>query len=171
MAMRRSPLVIGATAAGLAAVLSFHPHTQSQVAVPAASSLGGQTSGATGGTTRTVTGNDQTIGGGSAYGDIQVRVTAAGKSIRSVGLARLNVSGPLSQQIVTNVVPQLQQQTLAAQSANIQGVSGATYTVQAYRASLQSALDQLGITNPGGSNALGGTGNGNGGLFSDQGGD
>ena len=100
-----------------------------------------------------MTGNDQTIGGGSAYGDIQVRVTATGKQITSVGLARLNVSGPLSQQIVNNVVPQLQQQTLSAQSANIQGVSGATYTVQAYRASLQSALDQLGITNPGGSNA------------------
>ena len=168
--MRRSPLVIGATAAGLAAVLSFHPHTQSQVAVPAASSIGAP-AGAAGGATRTVTGADQTIGGGSAYGDIQVRVTAAGSSIRSVGLARLNVSGALSQQIVNNVVPQLQQQTLAAQGANIQGVSGATYTVQAYRASLQSALDQLGITNPGGSNAVGGTGNGNGGLFSDQGGD
>lgn len=168
--MRRSPLVIGATAAGLAAVLSFHPHTQSQVAVPAASSIRAP-AGAAGGATRTVTGADQTIGGGSAYGDIQVRVTAAGSSIRSVGLARLNVSGALSQQIVNNVVPQLQQQTLAAQGANIQGVSGATYTVQAYRASLQSALDQLGITNPGGSNAVGGTGNGNGGLFSDQGGD
>ena len=169
--MRRSPLVIGATAAGLAAVLSFHPHTQSQAVVPATASLSTLAGGSAGGPTKTVTGNDQTIGGGSAYGDIQVRVTAAGTSIRSVSLARLNVSGPLSQQIVTNVVPQLQQQTLAAQSANIQGVSGATYTVQAYRASLQSALDQLGIANPGGSNAASGTGNGNGGVFSDQGDD
>jgi uncharacterized protein with FMN-binding domain len=169
--MRRAPLVIAATAASLALVLSFHPRFPGQAALPPASSLGTQTKAVAGSATRTVTGSDQTIGGGSAFGDIQVRVTAAGTSITGVGLARLNVSGPLSQQIINNVVPQLQQQTLAAQSANINGVSGATYTVQAYRASLQSALDQIGIANPGGSNAVGGTGNGNGGLSSDQGGD
>jgi len=34
------------------------------------------------------------------------------------------------------------QETLAAQSANIQAVSGATYTSDGYMRSLQSALDQ-----------------------------
>jgi len=38
----------------------------------------------------------------------------------------------------------LNQQALAASSAQIQGVSGATYTSDAYRQSLQSALDALG---------------------------
>lgn len=53
------------------------------------------------------------------------------------------MTGPSSQQIINTVVPQLQQQTIAAQGANINGVSGATFTVRAYRQSLQSALDQL----------------------------
>jgi uncharacterized protein with FMN-binding domain len=165
--MRRAPLVISATAAGLAAVLSFHPQAQSLAALPTVGTVG--TAVGAGGATRTATGPDQPISGGS--GDIQVRVTVSGSKITSVGLAQIHVSGPLSQQIVNNVVPPLQQQTLAAQSANIQGVSGATYTVKAYKASLQAALSQLGISNPGGSNAVGGTGNGNGGQLSDKGGD
>ena len=55
-----------------------------------------------------------------------------------------------SQQISTFAGQQLAQQALAAQSANIDGVSGATYTSDSYKTSLQSALDQLhtGTTSP-----------------------
>jgi uncharacterized protein with FMN-binding domain len=88
-------------------------------------------------------GSDQPIGGGSTLGDLQVRVRATGAKITSVGFARLNLNGPESQQISSSVIPQLEQQTLAAQSANINGVSGATYTSQAYETSLQAALDKL----------------------------
>jgi uncharacterized protein with FMN-binding domain len=41
--------------------------------------------------------------------------------------------------------PQLEQQALAAQSSNIQGVSGASYTSAGFRQSLQSALTKLGL--------------------------
>ena len=39
----------------------------------------------------------------------------------------------------------LEQQALAAQSANIQGVSGASYTSAGFKQSLQAALQQLGV--------------------------
>ena len=50
-----------------------------------------------------------------------------------------------SQQINANAGPILLQQTLSAQSAHVDGVSGATYTSDGYRTSLQAALDQVGI--------------------------
>jgi uncharacterized protein with FMN-binding domain len=40
-----------------------------------------------------------------------------------------------------NAIPQLNQEAVQAQSANIQGVSGATYTSQGYSQSLQQAID------------------------------
>ena len=111
-------------------------------------------------------GTDQSISGG--LGDIQVRVSAKNGKITSVGLARLNIHGPQSAQITGQVVPQLIQETLAANGGPIQAVSGATYTSQAYAASLQSALDKIAKT--GGTNAALGSGNGNGGVVGNPGG-
>jgi uncharacterized protein with FMN-binding domain len=48
-----------------------------------------------------------------------------------------------SQQISSYVAPQLQSEVLSAQSANVNTISGATYTSEGYLQSLQSALDQL----------------------------
>ena len=45
-----------------------------------------------------------------------------------------------SQFIMSQALPQLRQEFLTAQSANVQMVSGATYTSQAFVQSLQSAL-------------------------------
>jgi uncharacterized protein with FMN-binding domain len=145
--MKRAAIVIAATGASLALVFGFHsnsPPATTATSLPAVTASGATVSSKGG--TQTVTGTDQPIGGGSTYGDIQVRVSADAGRIVKVDLAKLNVTGPNSQQIANNVVPQLQQQTIAAQSVNINGVSGATYTVQAYKASLQSALDQLAQT-------------------------
>ncbi len=47
-----------------------------------------------------------------------------------------------SQYLSSQAGPLLQSQTISAQSAQIDGVSGATYTSQSYQQSLQSALDQ-----------------------------
>ena len=83
-------------------------------------------------------------------------------------MAQMNLHGPQIQQISNSVIPQLEQQTLASNGGPIQGVSGATYTSQAYARSLQAALDQL----KGGANAqLAAAGNGNGGLLQPQGGE
>jgi uncharacterized protein with FMN-binding domain len=152
--MRRTAIVLVATCVGLALVLGYHAHPQSQVASTNTSTAtvprrtkrtkGTKTAPqAKRSRTRTAVGTDQPLAGG--LGDIQVRVTAQGDRITSVGLARLNLNGPESQQISSSVIPQLEQQTLVAQSANINGVSGATYTSQAYEASLQAALDNMGL--------------------------
>jgi uncharacterized protein with FMN-binding domain len=161
--MKKSLIVIGATAAGIGLAVSFRPHSAptSAAALSQLSTGNANVSGA-----QTVVGSDQQLAGG--LGDIQVKVTVANGQIKSVGMAQMNLHGPQSQQISTNVIPQLQQQTMAANGGAIQGVSGATYTSQAYGRSLQAALDQL----KGGPNAaLAAGSNGNGGLIRGGGGE
>jgi uncharacterized protein with FMN-binding domain len=55
--------------------------------------------------------------------------------------------------ISSSAEPILQQEALSAQSANVDSVSGATFTSASYTQSLQSALDQLGFKAPDGSRA------------------
>jgi uncharacterized protein with FMN-binding domain len=74
---------------------------------------------------------------------VQVQVTAKGKTITDVQFVQLTAYDGRSQEINSQAGPMLVQQTLAAQSANINGVSGATFTSASYVQSLQSALDQL----------------------------
>ncbi len=79
------------------------------------------------------------------YGVVQVKVTTSAGRIRKVSYAQLTSFNGTSQQIDSYAAPILVQQTLAAQSAQIDGVSGASYTSAGYQQSLQSALDQAGI--------------------------
>jgi uncharacterized protein with FMN-binding domain len=88
--------------------------------------------------TRTVTGAVEN----TQYGPMQVQVTLAGRKITGVKVLQETNVGSLSQQIDANAVPQLTKETLAAQSARINAVSGASYTSSGYIQSLQSALDK-----------------------------
>ncbi len=65
-----------------------------------------------------------------------------GAQITDVVPVRLPDSNDVDLEIDQQVVPILIQETLAAQNANIQAVSGATYTSDGYIRSLQSALDK-----------------------------
>lgn len=76
------------------------------------------------------------------YGPVQVRVTMNGGKITSIVAVALPTGGR-SGRIAQYAEPILQAEALAAQSANIDFVSGATYTSDGYQRSLQSALDQL----------------------------
>jgi len=81
-----------------------------------------------------------------SFGQVSVAVTAAGSRITNVTIASLNDGGnPRSQSIDQQSIPILEQQALQAQSANIQGVSGASYTSTGFQQSLQAALSQLGF--------------------------
>jgi uncharacterized protein with FMN-binding domain len=81
-----------------------------------------------------------------SWGVLSVSVTVSGTKVTKVGIGSLDDGGnPRSQSIDQNSIPQLEQQALAAQSANIQGVSGASYTSAGFKESLQSALQQLGV--------------------------
>jgi len=78
------------------------------------------------------------------YGALSVQVTFEGRRITNVSLASLQVAESLSQEIAQAAIPQLRQEVLDAQSAQIAGVSGATFTSEAYAASVQSAIDRSG---------------------------
>ncbi|MGY4769667.1 FMN-binding protein [Kribbella sp. CWNU-51] len=75
------------------------------------------------------------------YGPVQVEVTLrSGQITRTRALARPSGDGQ-TDAINSYAIPQLVQETLTAQSARIDTVSGATFTSGGYRRSLQSALD------------------------------
>ena len=81
------------------------------------------------------------------FGTLSVKVTASGSKITAVTVATLNDGGnPRSQYIDQQALPILIQQAMSAQGANIQGVSGATYTTEGFYTSLLAALKQLGIS-------------------------
>lgn len=75
------------------------------------------------------------------YGNVQVRVTLAGKRITKVTAVHLTDSSSTSVEISAGAAPILRQEAMSAQSAKIDLVSGATYTSEGYKTSLQSALD------------------------------
>lgn len=168
--MKRIALAIAGTVAGLAALLSFKTHSAlgtgalpkalAPSSTPSASapstlspstsappkpgkssapSSSSQSSTSTG--TRTISGQPiQT-----PYGVVQVQVVVSGKQIKNVSYLQLTAYDPRSQEINSAAAPILVQQTISAQSSQIDGVSGATYTSEGYLQSLQSALDQVGL--------------------------
>ena len=166
--MRRAVIVLGSTAAGLAALLSFKTHsvaaadpapsapapsattpqaapssTGSAAAKAGATPKAGtttQASTATQAATRTVTGTVAS----TQYGPMQVQVTLAGTKITKVTVLQRTDDGAESDQIDATAIPTLTSETLAAQSAHIDAVSGASYTSSGYIQSLQSALDKGG---------------------------
>ncbi len=75
------------------------------------------------------------------YGDVQVEVTLSAGRITAVRALQYPQQSGRDQEINSQAIPQLESQVLSAQSARVDGVSGATYTTQGYLGSLQSALD------------------------------
>ena len=77
------------------------------------------------------------------YGNVQVKITVVNGRITDA-VAVVAPSGR-NDRWTNMAVPILKQQTLAAQSANIQGASGASYTSYGWYTSLQGALAQAGL--------------------------
>ncbi|MHB2021847.1 MAG: FMN-binding protein [Mycobacteriales bacterium] len=148
--MIRAPFVLAATGLGLAGVLSYQPphNTTTPVKQGAGAGQASSSSGAaappanaagpiTG--AQTATGPMVSYG----YGRLSVRVWVAGNKIAAVNLANLQTVDPYSQQLAAQVIPMLRGEVLKLQKGQIYGVSGATYTSQAYAMSLQAALKKL----------------------------
>lgn len=76
------------------------------------------------------------------YGPVQVRITVSGGKVTGASAIEYPSSSGRDLAINRAAIPQLQQETVNAQSARIDMVSGATYTSDGYIGSLQSALDQ-----------------------------
>ena len=160
--MRRSPIVLAATAAGTAGILAFHAHTPAvQTATASSSATSSPTATPTASSTATPTASSGSGTSGSAtgtavdtqYGAAQVRVTVSNGKIVKIQALQLQGNDPRSVQISSSAEPVLQQEALTKQSAGIDAVSGATFTSASYAQSLQSALDKLGFKAPDGSRA------------------
>jgi uncharacterized protein with FMN-binding domain len=159
---RRGLVAIFSTAVGLAFVFSFKtpdapPVVRSNPGTGATTPNGGSgtrvssspprpTAPGAGASGTTIAGSlrDGTVTGqliDMRYGPVQVQVTIAGGRITDVTALELPAGGR-SGRISSFAEPNLRSEVLTAQSANIDIVSGATYTSDAYAQSLQSALDQ-----------------------------
>jgi uncharacterized protein with FMN-binding domain len=159
--MRRAPIILSTTVAGVAALLSFKarapalptpaavsapsPGTSSGSAAPSSSSSSSssssKTAGASSSATKTATGDAV----GTPYGNAQVRVTISGGKITKIEALQLQGNDRKSVEISSFAEPLLRQSALTKQSASIDAVSGATFTSASYEASLQSALDKAGF--------------------------
>jgi len=76
------------------------------------------------------------------WGPVQVRITVSDGKITNVDALQVPDGNFRDQQINGYAVPILAQEAVAAQSAQIDTVSGATITSDGYRTSLQAAIDQ-----------------------------
>jgi uncharacterized protein with FMN-binding domain len=77
------------------------------------------------------------------YGNVQVQITVVNGRITDA--VAVKAPSGKNDRYTNMAVPTLKQQTLAAQSANIKGVSGASYTSYGWFTSLQGALAQAGL--------------------------
>jgi len=76
------------------------------------------------------------------YGPVQVEAVLQGSKLIDVKVLQYPSDRRRSQEINDQALPMLHDQAMSAQSAQIDGVSGATYTSSGYAQSLQAALDQ-----------------------------
>ncbi|WP_433800763.1 FMN-binding protein [Actinomycetospora sp. CA-084318] len=95
--------------------------------------------------TSTYTGTVTGAAADTRWGPVQVRVTVASGRITAVDVVQQPDSNGRDEEINAQAVPELVSETLQAQSAQVDAVSGATYTSEGYVQSLQSALDQAGL--------------------------
>jgi uncharacterized protein with FMN-binding domain len=148
--MRRITLWLLSTLAALVLLFSYRTSTMGAGATTTTAATAGPTSADTGGTTSGGTTNGGTTAGSTTYpgsvastrwGDIQVTITVANGRITGVAVPTYPNSNGKDKQINARALPVLKQETIAAQSAHINTVSGATVTSDGYKESLQAALD------------------------------
>ena len=100
------------------------------------------------GSTGTSTGAATTVTGSVAstrWGPVQVSITVSDGKITAVDVPQYPTGNGKDRQINASALPILTKETISAQSADIDMVSGATVTSEGYVQSLQSALDQAAL--------------------------
>jgi uncharacterized protein with FMN-binding domain len=163
--MRRVILAVTGTIAGLVALLSFKSHVPSSPVAATVSGSGGGSSSASpsssakaGGQTEVVPGafpqgsiaknlaaGETAVDGkvaNTSYGPVQIQLIKRSGKIVKVAVLVQPTNTLHDVQIGEFAFPKLISETLAAQDAKIDAVSGATYTSAGYVQSLQSALDK-----------------------------
>jgi uncharacterized protein with FMN-binding domain len=79
------------------------------------------------------------------YGVVQVQITVEGGRITAADAIQVPMADRHDQMINSQAVPIYNSETVDAQSATIDAVSGATVTWEGYTSSLQSAIDQANL--------------------------
>ncbi len=119
-------------------------------------SASGTTASGTGSTSAAATGSGSTATSGATaasetvdgsvvstrFGNVQVQITVENGQITKSVVLQVPWNNQKDQQINARAVPTLNSEAVKAQSADIDMVSGATYTSEAYLQSLQSAIDR-----------------------------
>jgi uncharacterized protein with FMN-binding domain len=150
--MRRVILAVTGTIAGLVALLSFKAHVPT---VPVASTSGTGGSSTSSSSSRTIPGEFQsavgplTAGettitgkvGNTVYGPVQIELVVKSHRIVKVAVLEQPTNTIHDIQIGEFAFPKLISETLTAQNAKVDAVSGASYTSAGYISSLQSAVD------------------------------
>jgi uncharacterized protein with FMN-binding domain len=160
--MRRAILAIAGTVAGLVALLSFKSHLPSVPSAVAATTGSGGTSASSSSSSgpTTVPGEfpqgslagkipagETAVNGkvaNTAYGPVQLQLIMRNAKIVKVAILTQPANTIRDIQIGEMAFPRLISETLTAQTAKIDAVSGASYTSAGYIQSLQSALDNRG---------------------------
>ena len=150
--MKRALLIAGGTVGGLGAVLMITPPNLSKTtliaiatATPAPSakpSTAAPTAAPAkpvGGVTGSFTGDPVTM----RYGIVQVKITVENGKITDA--QAVQAPSGSNDRYTQKAVPVLRQQTIAIQSANVQGVSGASFTSYGWYESLASAIAKAGL--------------------------
>jgi uncharacterized protein with FMN-binding domain len=131
----------GGNASAEAPVTSSGTSSSGSSSGSSGTSTGGTSSSAASAGTTTVTGSAAQ----TRWGPVQVRLTVSGGKVTAVDVVEYPDGNGRDQEINAQALPILVEETLSAQSAKIDMVSGATYTSEGYLTSLQSALDQAGL--------------------------
>jgi uncharacterized protein with FMN-binding domain len=140
--MRRIALWLFSTVAALVLLFSYRTSTNSGGATTTAAAAAAPTPDTTSGSGTSSGG--KTYSGSIAqtrWGPVQVTITVAGSKITDVAVPTYPNGNHRDQEINAYALPILTQETLSAQSADIDTVSGATVTSDGYKESLQAALD------------------------------
>jgi uncharacterized protein with FMN-binding domain len=167
--MRRITLWALSTLSALVLLFSYHTSTSataspSVVAEGSPNGTGSTASGSSTGSGSTGSGSTSGSGGAGAttspsssdgtytgdavmtrYGAVQVAITVKDGAVVSAEVTQVPWSDRRDQMINSRAVPVLNAEAVDAQSAQIDMVSGATYTSEGYAQSLQSALDQANL--------------------------
>jgi uncharacterized protein with FMN-binding domain len=164
--MKRALLIAGGTLGGLGAVLMITPPnlskttliaidtpapapsaTPTKSGVPSAKpTAAAPTVAPTAAPTKPVGGVTGSFTGSVAntrYGPVQVKITVENGKI--VDAQAVQAPTGSNDRYTQKAVPVLREQTIAAQSANIQGVSGASFTSYGWYQSLASAISKAGL--------------------------
>jgi uncharacterized protein with FMN-binding domain len=156
--MRRITLWLFSTVAAVVLLFSYRTSTNQGATITAAATApeapaGGATPTPTGGTatpapstasTTSTSNGTKTYSGSVAqtsWGPVQVTITVTNHKITDVAVPTYPNGNTWDEEINASALPVLRQETLSAQSANIDTVSGATVTSDGYLESLQAALD------------------------------